>query len=210
MPDYKTAVASFGYIYDNNVWGNGSGNSSPDETRPYMQLLTEFIRDKGIRTVVDVGCGDWQHSRAIDWSGVRYFGFDVVESVIETNRRNFGAANIQFDVLRRTLVELPSADLVLCKDVLQHLPTADVNEYLDWFQAHYKYAIVTNDISCVSAQADATDDPTGYANIEIEHGAYRPIRLDLPPFDRKVVSLLEWQIESPVYKWIKRSCLLIS
>lgn len=197
MPDYQATSTAFTHIYDNKIWGEGSGASAPDLTRPYMKMLTDFIHNNRVKSVVDVGCGDWQFSRAMDWSGVRYYGFDVVASVIEANGRQFASDTVTFHLLSE-MANLPSADLVVCKDVLQHLPIADIQEHLDWFCTRYKYAIVTNDIY-----------PDESTNIDIEVGSCRALRLDLEPFNRRVATLVQWEIVVAPNRWIKSSCLLL-
>jgi len=155
MPDFDATSAAFTAIYGNKVWGGGSGASGPDLTQPYTRMLADFMRNNAVTSVVDVGCGDWQFSRVMDWGGICYHGFDVVDSVIDTNKQCFASDNITFATMR-SISDLPKADLVICKDVLQHLPNRDVNEYLDYFLTHYKYAIVTNDIF-----------PDAYTNLDI-------------------------------------------
>jgi SAM-dependent methyltransferase len=203
MLDYSLASVAFTQIYDSNAWGCGSGHSSPAYSAPYMAMLADFMRNNGVRTVVDLGCGDWQHSRAMDWSGIRYRGFDVVESVIAANTKRFSSDTVTFHLLRQ-MAELPDADLVICKDVLQHVPNADVAAHLDLLLHHYKFAIITNDISCT--RDGCAEDNT---NLDIPVGAYRQLQLDLPPFNRKVASLLQWPITDPPYRWVKNACLLM-
>jgi SAM-dependent methyltransferase len=162
-----------------------------------MRMLADFMHNNAVTSVVDVGCGDWQFSRVMDWSGIRYQGFDVVDTVIDLNKERFASDNITFATLR-SISDLPKADLVVCKDVLQHLPNRDVNEYLDYFSTHYKYAIVTNDIF-----------PDAYTNSDIPHGAGRALRLDQEPFDRRIAVLVRWTITWQEHVWIKDTCLLL-
>jgi hypothetical protein len=197
MPDFDATSAAFTAIYANKIWGEGSGASGPDLTQPYMRMLADFMRNNTVTSVVDVGCGDWQFSRVMDWSDIRYHGFDVVDTVIHVNRERFASENITFATMR-SITDLPKADLVVCKDVLQHLPNRDVNEYLDYFSTHYKYAIVTNDIF-----------PDAYTNLDIPHGAGRALRLDQEPFDRRVAVLARWTITWQEHVWIKDACLLL-
>jgi hypothetical protein len=133
----------------------------------------------------------------MDWSGIFYQGFDVVDTVIVINKDRFASNNITFATMR-SISDLPNADLVVCKDVLQHLPNRDVIEYLEYFLTHYKYAIVTNDIF-----------PDAYTNLDIPHGAGRALRLDQEPFDRKIAVLVRWTITWQAYVWIKDACLLL-
>ena len=185
---------AFSDIYRNSTWGPGSGvGSMPEYAQPYVVTLERFLHDYKIKSVVDLGCGDWQFSRLIDWSGVDYLGLDVVEEVIEANKRNFASDSIGFDVA--TAGEpLPEADLVVCKDVLQHLPLGVVAEYLAEFRQRYKHILITNDVY-----------PDGATNGECPPGAGRAIRPDLEPFSEPCTLVLEWDISAYGWYWIKHT-----
>jgi SAM-dependent methyltransferase len=195
--DFALASEVFATIYDRNTWKFGSGvGSLPASVGPYMAFLARFMADNGVTSVVDVGCGDWQFSRLMDWSGVRYHGFDVVPAVVAANAARFGSEAIRFDVIR-SVADLPQADLVLCKDVLQHLPLPEIEEYLAVFATRYRFALVTNDIL-----------PDDHLNVEVGHGACRPLRLDLPPFSRSAPSLLRWEVRHGEDYSVKETRLL--
>src|SRR4051794_3541455 len=126
----RMSVASkvFQQIYETNYWGFGSGHGSlPKLTRGYREFIARFIRENHITSVVDFGCGDWQFSRLIDWSGVDYLGLDVVPQMIEQHRTTFGRTGVRFDMCPDNLSDVPPADLLLAKDVLQHWPTCVVH-----------------------------------------------------------------------------------
>src|SRR5689334_21667743 len=107
----------FSAIYDQKEWGVGSGVGSRSiNNLEYSVFLQRFIYQNNVRSVVDFGCGDWQFSRFIDWTGISYVGVDIVPELIERNRRDFSKDQIQFD-LYHSLESLPNADLLLCKDV---------------------------------------------------------------------------------------------
>lgn len=168
----------FSHIYHNRVWGTspkGIGSSGAGSTKEstiiYRQFLQEFINKNNIKSVVDLGCGDWEFSQLIDWSGVNYTGYDVVPLVIENNIKQFKKENINFyhaDILK---TKFPPADLLICKDVLQHLSNDDIKTFLDCID-NYKYCLITNDINPLSSTT----------NFDIKSGEYRPIDLTNPPF----------------------------
>jgi SAM-dependent methyltransferase len=173
----------FSRIYDQNVWGRGSGvGSLPEHTVEYRNFLQRFMVRHGIRTVVDFGCGDWQFSRYIDWSGVTYVGVDVVPSVVENNQREFGNDNISFRLFE-SLATLPAADLFVCKDVLQHLPNETIKTYLATFRRKYKFSLITND-----------EEPIHLQNIDIGAGEWRTLRLDREPFCEPGAVVLSWTV----------------
>jgi len=169
----------FESIYRQAVWGKNetgagaSGSGSKLSTTPlYRQMLQQALQATKIRSVVDAGCGDWEFSQAIDWTGVEYKGFDVVESVIARNRERFAMPNIQFfagDILE---LDLPPADLLICKHVLQHMPTQDVQRFLTQLEK-YKHVLLTNSVDRRTLSAP---------NVDIAAGAYRTLDPTAPPF----------------------------
>lgn len=169
----------FERIYRDNLWDFGSGPGSGEEyTRPYRAVLSQFMRANAIGRVVDIGCGDWQFSRHIDWQGIDYTGFDVVQSVIEANRRNHAMPGVAFEVMPAKYRHLPQADLILCKDVLQHLSLDHAEELLSALQDKARYVLVTN---CVL--------PEERLNLEIDDGDWRPLDVERDPFQRRPVNL---------------------
>lgn len=116
-------------IYKRGGWDNmGSGpGSTPAFTAGYRQYLAQFLKDRGVKSVLDIGCGDWQFSRLVDWKNVRYLGVDVVKPVIKTNRKEFGAGRRIF--LERNFRDLGDTfaeyGLILVKDLLHHLDWED-------------------------------------------------------------------------------------
>ncbi|MGX5851087.1 glycosyltransferase [Mesorhizobium sp. PL10] len=173
----------FSLIYEKHGWGRGSGvGSAPDKTVEYRDFLQRFMTRNDIRTVVDLGCGDWQFSRYVDWSGVSYVGIDVVSSVIERNQREFSSGKIAFETFK-SLEKLPPADLLICKDVLQHLPNKTVMQYLAAFRNKYKFALITND-----------EEPAQLQNTDIEVAGWRTLRLDREPFSEQGASVFSWTV----------------
>jgi SAM-dependent methyltransferase len=147
------------------------------------------MQSNGIRSVVDLGCGDWQFSRTIDWTGVTYVGIDVVPSIIEKNQREFGNNDNISSRKFESLEKLPPADLLLCKEILQHLPNDTVKAFLAAFRTKYKFSLITND-----------EEPANFQNIDIEVGGWRTLRLDLEPFREPGEAVLSW-----TYRWGKAS-----
>ena len=49
-------------------------------------LATHF---RGHSPVLDIGCGDWQFSKLMDWSEYYYTGIDCVPSLIDTNTKDY-------------------------------------------------------------------------------------------------------------------------
>jgi SAM-dependent methyltransferase len=181
---------AFEVIYAQRGWGvdehgnasSGTG-STMEATKLYRVFLQDFLAANRIRSVVDAGCGDWQFSQAIDWTGIDYLGVDIVQSVIAANQRRFGAPNRRFAVADIVRDELPPADLLIVKDVLQHLPHADITRFLAQLP-RYRHVLIVNDVNPASLTAEPED---------IAAGGYRPIDLTRPPHALPGTKMMSWR-----------------
>jgi SAM-dependent methyltransferase len=180
---------SFTRIYENGGWGRNaagegiSGNGSViANAQPYVDLLKKFIVEHNVKSVVDVGCGDWELHKYISWEGIRYYGYDVVSSVIERDIQKYGTSKIQFICGDGITGNLPNADLLICKDVLMHLPNSYIHTFLSKIRK-FKYCLVTNDIALPAAAALPI-------NNDISIGKWRLLDLTKPPFGIKAQTLL--------------------
>jgi hypothetical protein len=192
FPDRDNVVSVFEKIYHENIWGDGSGGGSlPEVVVPYKTYLENFLKIKNISSVVDLGCGDWQFSKYINWDGIDYLGVDVVENVILENKQKYLKQNISFaniNVLDQGFETIPDSDLLIAKDVLQHLANSNIKKMIDGMTSgKFKYALITNDYSSI--------------NIDIQNGDTRPLDLRLPPFN-----MLE---AKPVLNFLGKTTFLI-
>jgi hypothetical protein len=113
---------------------------------------------------------------------VAYAGFDVVKSVVESNSKKFTADNTKFFVFH-SLNDLPKADLLLCKDVLQHLPNDLIQQYLAFFKTRFNAMLITND-----------DYPEDIINRDIQIGGWRSLRLEREPFLERACIVKSWVV----------------
>jgi 2-polyprenyl-3-methyl-5-hydroxy-6-metoxy-1,4-benzoquinol methylase len=125
--NHQLLTNTFNRIYAEGTWGKdaaGKGISGTGSTlaitRQYRAYVEDFIKTHGVRSVVDAGCGDWNFSSAMDWGGASYLGIDIASDVIAAVRSKHEKGTIRFQVGDIT-DELPAADLLISKDVLQHL-----------------------------------------------------------------------------------------
>lgn len=159
----------FENIYKTNEWSHGSGTGSlPENTEEYREFLQNFLRKNNIKTVLDAGCGDWQFSKLIDWTGISYIGIDVVPFLIEENNKKYARENIKFYKKNVLESELPKADLIILKDVLQHLSNENILKILSKLEK-FKFIIIVNHFSA--------------ENYDCQDGQYRPIDLKKAPFN---------------------------
>jgi SAM-dependent methyltransferase len=188
----RSMKEAFTEVYQRDDWCGGSGRGSvPENTTEYRRLIEKFIRTHAIERIVDIGCGDWQFSRLIDWGNIDYLGIDTVPAVIEANRKRFGT-RYNFMCLDVTCDDLPAGELLLIKDVLQHWPNAVIQRFLPRL-AQYRYVILTND-----------GYPSTTLNTDIRMTGYRPLDLRQPPFSFDAEELLRYRTdEVPLEQWNK-------
>lgn len=170
----------FTNIYDNDLWGHGSGPGSlPENVGSYVEILNWLIEEFKATSVLDVGCGNWMFSSMVNYHTVDYLGVDIVSSVIEENVKKYKKDNISFECRDFTEYVLPKKfDLVVIKDVLQHLSYHNCNKILS--NIKYKLLVITNDF---------TDE-----NSDCLDGNHRPLNVTLEPFGLK--SLYEFTFDS--------------
>lgn len=163
----------FNTIYETNAWGCGSGSGSNENLcKGYVQFLQQFFTKYDIHSIVDIGCGDWQFSKNINFAGIDYKGYDVASFVVNRNLAKYKKPNIDFIHYNGDFSVLPKADLAICKDVLMHLPNHLIMEFIDNL-SKYKYALIANDINRMGENED----------ILLDVYAWRSLDLRLSPFN---------------------------
>lgn len=168
----------FDGIYQNKIWGDGSGpGSRVENTTDYRAYLERFMEEKKIQSVLDVGCGDWEFSQHVHWNGAIYFGVDVSSLAIAKASAHLGD-RVMFacaDFLHLPIV--PRFHLAIVKDVLQHLDYPNGLRLLSKL-AECRFLLITNDAS----------EENGVATT----GGYHFINPLLEPFCMQGKCVLEW------------------
>jgi len=142
--------SKFTEIYDKKKWGSkngkgssGSGSNCSPDTKWYISLLMRHIEETESKSICDMGCGDWEFSKTIDWSGLHYTGIDCVKSVIEDNRLNYEKDNIKF--IHGEAGDIPEGyDFVILKDVIQHWTDEQIEDILPQIISKNKYVFLGN------------------------------------------------------------------
>ena len=154
-------------IYARGIWGGGSGAGSNIENTLLYAAYVQHLIKHGVRSIVDLGCGDWRFSQYLDLAGRDYLGVDVVPSVVEANTKAYAREGVRFICADVTTFDIPACDLLLCKDVLQHLSNANVSAILAR-AAVAETALITNDFHPV--------------NQDCNNGDTQPLNLAAAPF----------------------------
>jgi SAM-dependent methyltransferase len=138
----------FKEIYLTNLWGGKkgtffSGSGSDDKyTQLYAHEIKEFIKANGVKSVIDLGCGDFRVGRKIVSEDIFYTGVDIVDDLINNNNNLYGNSNVKFLCNNILKDRLPDADLCLVRQVLQHLSNEEIVLVLENIKK-YRFIIVT-------------------------------------------------------------------
>ena len=89
----------FEYIHGRNLWGceasvSGSG-STMEETANLRAAIPALLKEFGVRSVLDIPCGDFAWLSTVDL-GCEYIGADIVAALVEANRQRYGRADRGF------------------------------------------------------------------------------------------------------------------
>jgi len=193
MTDHKEA---FTRVYETCAWGDnkevgykgssGEGSSIQYNMATYIPFLRAFFKVKGIKSVVDVGCGDWRCGDLIyRQDPIDYTGVDAYDALIKRNAETWKQHKwICMDGFKER-ANLPSADLLILKDVIQHWKTAEIYEFLDDITTSkkFKYILLVN---CCYQKADDEDIPAHC----FDTYRFRPLSADYLPLKKYGATIL--------------------
>jgi len=192
----------FREVYANNTWGGPrgelcSGSGAAEEYAiPYAEAIGRFVEKHGIRSIVDLGCGDFSVGRLIASKRVRYIGVDVVDEVVRRNRDRHGAEGVEFVRLDITKDELPAGDLCLVRQVLQHLSNAEILSVIERTRG-YEFVVVTEHLPPVKGASRPNLDKPHGADTRLLEGS--GVFLEEEPFGQRIVeTLLEVPFREPL------------
>jgi SAM-dependent methyltransferase len=137
-------------IYDQNLWGgyknefySGSGSHNPKIVQPYLDVVINFLKSfQDPITVLDLGCGDFNVGRQLLAFPKKYIAVDIAENVINYNKAKYAHNNLEFQCLDISKDKLPKGDVVILRQVLQHVSNKEVHSVLNKLK-QYKYVILT-------------------------------------------------------------------
>lgn len=180
---------AFDAIYRDRVWAgesemlSGPGSYGPPATR-YAAFVREFIARTGARSLVDVGCGDFNVGRQIAPALERYIGVDVSRTIIERNRALGAPAHCRFEVADACTDPLPGADIITVRQVFQHLTNVEIALALVNIEAaDPRYVLVTEHLPAPARMKAPNRDLPSHGSgtrLAMRSG----VVLDAPPFSR--------------------------
>ena len=140
-------------VYEMKLWGDnnaefysGDGSHNLAIINPYIEVVSSFLKSfKSPITVCDLGCGDFNIGKELVKYTKKYIAIDIVPKLIAYNKEKFEETNLKFQCLDISKDELPSADCVIIRQVLQHLSNKEVLSVVSKLY-NFKYIILTEHI----------------------------------------------------------------
>jgi hypothetical protein len=180
---------AFDEVYKQRMWKQGNSHSGlGSEGLPaerYIALVKEYAALHQLRTVVDGGCGDFQVGSKLAPSFEWYTALDVSPRIVAINKQRYAdlvRKNVTFATADMTAATFPDADLVLIRQVLQHLTNAQIGKILANLEAsHWRRVLITESVHAPDNNLSPNLDLPSHTvrtRISLDSGVF----LDKPPF----------------------------
>ncbi len=186
-----TREAAFNDVYVRGLWGSESEGLSGegsygDLAEHYVQIVEDMIHKIDAASVLDLGTGDFNIGQKLCHLVEQFIAADVSSVIIERNRVLFAAERtVNFIQLDACSDPLPRADLVLIRQVLQHLSNDEIEAVLQNLERSgcRRALIVEHHPASTEFKQENTDLPAHGPHLRIADGS--GVYLDRPPFSRK-------------------------
>lgn len=165
----RSPGSTFSAVYQSGRWGSGGrdgfysgdGSHDLDIVEPYVAAVRHAVRDlpKPIHAV-DLGCGDFAVGSRLVGAFNNYTACDVVPSLVERNRSLFADSGAHFQLVDMVKDDLPPGDVVLVRQVFQHLSNAQIKVILPKLSTTYRYLIFTEHVPAGEYRPNV-DQPMG-------------------------------------------------
>ena len=148
----------FEKIYEEKRWGtsdikdrkysSGDGTRDKEIVGKYIDAVTVFLSKKeGLKSGLDLGCGDFSVGAAFCSLFEDYQAMDVAKNVIKENKAIYKSKNVRFSVLDLSSGQIPSTDVILVRQVLQHLSNTEIKKFIKNIEGKFQHLIVTESLS---------------------------------------------------------------
>ena len=156
QPDTTHNREFFREVYRRNTWNGERSRSGPGSEGAFAQrkveVLRQWIETYKIRSLLDIGCGDFYWMRDLVPLLDVYAGVDIVPELIAENNRLYATARVSFHevdlTVERASAHLPQKewDLITCLDVFGHLLNDEVLRLLTFLtrSSGARYLLITN------------------------------------------------------------------
>ena len=164
----------FTRIYAKKGWGTSESASGPGSsvarTAVVRSRMTKLLAELGVKSILDIPCGDFNWMRFTELSGIEYTGADIVTPLVEQNRLLYAGPGRTFLHIDMLCGPIPRSDLILCRDGLVHLSFFDIAQALFRMEQSGANYLLTTSFSALDRNKD------------IVTGDWRSLNLNLAPF----------------------------
>ncbi len=165
----------FDKIYEEKHWGAGESISGPGSsvqvTAPIVSEINDFLQAHQLTSVVDIPCGDFNWMQQIDFTNIQYIGGDIVGDLILQNTKQYANDTISFQQLNIITDPIPPADLLISRDCLVHFSFDHIHQTIKNIKQSECRYLMTTTFQKVRL------------NYDIQTGDWRPINLEIAPFN---------------------------
>jgi len=165
----------FTTIYETHYWvddeSRSGGGSNLYATEKIRKSIPGLLLKYGVRSVLDIPCGDffWFKEMKLDLDS--YIGGDIVVPLIASVAEKYTSTTRSFRVMDLTKDVLPDCDLILVRDCFIHLSFESIFAALrNITRSKIRYLLTTH-------YADATP------NVDLGTGTFHAVNLCAPPFN---------------------------
>lgn len=145
---------TFSKIYRDRLWGNyssdkdgydsGTGSHTESVVSPYIQSVNKFLAGFSEKPdLVDLGCGDFSIGLKTREYCKNYIACDVVEELLSRNRKKYASHNVDFRLLDITCDDIPHGDVLVIRQVLQHLTNTQIFAFTSKLKGSFRFLILT-------------------------------------------------------------------
>lgn len=176
-------------IYEQHLWGgkdfdfySGDGSHDSEIIKPYLDAVKVFLNGYNDElSVCDLGCGDFNIGKQLTQYTSKYIAIDIADELIKRNRTKFVENHLEFYCLDIAQDDLPIADCVILRQVLQHLSNSEIQNIVSKLKS-YKYIILTEHLP--TGHFFANKDIISGQGIRLKHNS--GVNLLIEPFNLKV------------------------
>jgi len=194
----------FSNVCERRLSGAGENSASPfysgigsydPSVKDYIELVRNFIEKHNIRSVIEIGCGDFAVASQYSGNCQSYIGVDVVKSLVDYNQKKFGSSRVRFLYADASKVKIGPCDMCIVRQVLQHLSNKDIARIFGNVTA--KYILVTEHLPAPDKITSYNMDKKAGGDIRVPNGS--GVFIDKPPFSLDAKIVMEVNVTSEIH-----------
>lgn len=138
----------FTEIYNTNAWGSKESVSGPtsslERTTELRVSLLSLFGDLEVKSIVDIGCGDWNWMQYVDLTDISYLGVDIVQPLVADLQTKYTKPNINFQKMNVLVDPAETADLWIARDFCSLYTPKEIQQFFQKFlESQSKFLAIT-------------------------------------------------------------------